>query len=42
LLAERGTHHQAREALADSYGGFTEGFDTADLRDARAWLDARP
>jgi hypothetical protein len=25
--------------LADIYGSFTEGFDTADLRDARALLD---
>jgi len=25
--------------LADVYGWFTEGFDTADLKDARALLD---
>jgi adenylate cyclase len=31
----------ARQLLADIYGWFTEGFDTADLQDARALLDAR-
>lgn len=25
--------------LADTYGWFTEGFDTADLKDAKALLD---
>ena len=25
--------------LADIYGSFTEGFDTADLKDAKALLD---
>jgi predicted ATPase len=30
---------KARELLAESYGWFTEGFDTADLQDARALLD---
>jgi Rad3-related DNA helicase len=28
-----------REALASAYGWFTEGFDTLDLREARALLD---
>ena len=30
---------QAHELLAPVYGWFTEGFDTADLRDAKAVLD---
>jgi predicted ATPase len=30
---------EARDLLARIYGGFTEGFETADLRDARALLD---
>jgi predicted ATPase len=25
--------------LAETYSWFTEGFDTADLREAKAWLD---
>jgi class 3 adenylate cyclase/tetratricopeptide (TPR) repeat protein len=31
---------QARDLLAPIYGWFTEGFDTADLREAKALLDA--
>jgi predicted ATPase len=30
---------QARELLAPVYGWFTEGFDTRDLKDAKALLD---
>jgi predicted ATPase len=30
---------KARERLADIYGWFTEGFDTADLRQARILLE---
>jgi predicted ATPase len=30
---------EARQILTESYGWFTEGFDTADLRDARNLLD---
>jgi hypothetical protein len=30
---------EARTMLADIYGWFTEGFDTADLIDAKALLD---
>jgi hypothetical protein len=30
---------QARELLAPVYGWFTEGFDTGDLKDAKAFLD---
>lgn len=29
----------ARQMLAEHYGWFTEGFDTADLRDAKALLE---
>ena len=29
----------ARELLAEVYGWFTEGFDTADLQEAKALLD---
>jgi hypothetical protein len=29
----------ARDLLTPLYGGFTEGFDTADLKDAKALLD---
>jgi hypothetical protein len=31
---------QARELLAPVYGWFTEGFDTRDLKEAKALLDA--
>jgi len=30
---------QARELLAPAYGWFTEGFDTRDLKEAKALLD---
>src|SRR5262249_29564449 len=30
----------ARELLAEAYGGFTEGFQTPDLQEARALLDS--
>jgi predicted ATPase len=30
---------EARELLTPIYGWFTEGFDTADLKDAKALLD---
>ena len=39
LWAERGRRAQARDLLAPIYGWFTEGFDTADLKDAKALLD---
>jgi predicted ATPase len=39
LLDEQGRRNEARTMLADIYGWFTEGFDTADLRDAKALLD---
>jgi predicted ATPase len=31
--------HQARELLAPAYGSFTEGFDTLDLKEAKALLN---
>jgi tetratricopeptide (TPR) repeat protein len=39
LLDEQGRRDEARAALAEIYGWFTEGFDTADLKDAKALLD---
>jgi predicted ATPase len=38
LWQARGQHDAARALLADIYGWFTEGFDTADLQEARALL----
>jgi predicted ATPase len=38
LLAYQGCRDEARSMLAEIYGWFTEGFDTADLRDAKALL----
>jgi len=32
-------HDEARAMLADIYGWFSEGLDTADLKEARALLD---
>ncbi len=39
LLAKQGKRDEARAMLADIYNKFTEGFDTADLKDAKALLD---
>jgi tetratricopeptide (TPR) repeat protein len=39
LWAHQGNRAQARDLLAPVYGWFTEGFDTADLKDAKALLD---
>jgi class 3 adenylate cyclase/predicted ATPase len=39
LLAEQGRRDEARAMLAEIYGWFTEGFDTADLREAKSLLD---
>jgi predicted ATPase len=38
LRRDQGRHDKARELLAPVYGWFTEGFDTPDLKDARALL----
>ncbi len=40
LLAECGERGQAAELLAPIYSWFTEGFDTADLKEAKALLDS--
>ena len=39
LLAKQGRRDEARAMLADIFNWFTEGFDTADLKDAKALLD---
>jgi hypothetical protein len=39
LLDSTGRREEARTMLADIYSWFTEGFDTADLKDAKALLD---
>ena len=36
---KEGHNDEARAMLAEIYGWFTEGFDTADLKDAKAMLD---
>ena len=38
LLSDRGRRAEARAILAGIYNWFTEGFDTADLKDAKALL----
>jgi predicted ATPase len=35
----QGKRDEARELLAPIYGWFTEGFDTCDLKEAKALLD---
>ncbi|MGH7781057.1 MAG: adenylate/guanylate cyclase domain-containing protein [Candidatus Binataceae bacterium] len=39
LLRDTNRRDEARAILAEIYGWFTEGFDTADLKDAKALLD---
>jgi predicted ATPase len=39
LWAEEGRRPEAYELLAPVYGWFTEGFDTPDLKAAKALLD---
>jgi adenylate cyclase len=39
LLAKHGRPDEARAMLAEIYGWFTEGFDTSDLKEAKALLD---
>jgi predicted ATPase len=38
VLARQGKRDEARELLAPVYGWFTEGFDTRDLKEAKALL----
>jgi class 3 adenylate cyclase len=40
LWQQQGKRIEARELLAEVYGWFTEGFDTADLQEAKALLEA--
>jgi predicted ATPase len=40
LLQQQGNRAEACDLLAPIYGWFTEGFDTADLHDAKVLLDA--
>jgi hypothetical protein len=35
---DEGKRHEARDLLAPVYGWFTEGFDTLDLKEAKALL----
>jgi predicted ATPase len=39
LWRDQGKRDEAREILAPVYGWFTEGFDTLDLKQAKALLD---
>ena len=39
LLDHQGGRDEARTMLAEIYNWFTDGFDTADLKDAKALLD---
>ena len=40
LWSDQGKENQARDLLAPIYGWFTQGFDTRDLKEAKALLDA--
>ena len=40
LWQQQGKRTEAHELLAPIYGWFTEGFDTADLQEAKALLEA--
>jgi predicted ATPase/class 3 adenylate cyclase len=42
LWQRQGQRHAARDTLAMVYGWFTEGFDTPDLQEAKALLEALP
>jgi predicted ATPase len=39
LWRDRGKRDEARELLAPVFGWFTEGFDTRDLKEAKALLE---
>jgi predicted ATPase len=39
LRRDQGRHAEARDLLTRVYGWFTEGFDTPDLKEAKALLD---
>jgi predicted ATPase len=38
-LWQQGKGEEARQMLAETYGWFTEGFDTKDLQEAKALLE---
>ena len=40
LWQNQGKQDEARQLLAEIYGWFTEGFDTTDLQEAKALLEA--
>jgi predicted ATPase len=40
LRRDQGKRKEAHDLLAPVYGWFTEGFETRDLREAKALLDA--
>jgi predicted ATPase len=42
LWRDRGKRDEARDLLAPVYGWFTEGFDTRDLKEAKALLEELP
>ena len=39
LWQQQGKNREARQLLADTYGWFTEGFDTGDLQEAKVLLE---
>ena len=39
LWQQQGKRAEAQKMLAEIYGWFTEGFDTADLKEAKALLE---
>jgi predicted ATPase len=39
LLQKQGNKQEARQMLSESYGWFTEGLDTRDLKEAKALLE---
>jgi predicted ATPase len=41
LWQQQGKHDQAQRLLGEVYGWFTEGFDTGDLKEAKALLDGK-
>jgi len=41
LWQQHGKRDQVRELLTKIYSGFTEGFETPDLQEAKQWLKVR-
>ena len=39
LWQQKGKKEEAQRMLSETYGWFTEGFDTADLKEAKALLE---